>query len=171
MNRFKNYLKILAVPVLCMCIALTTLNAWATEGGSGVYPNGAEGVMAGAVPPPGFYYLNYITHYTADRLKDKDSNKVPVDFHLNATANVFRFVYVTNYQLLGANYGVHMIVPLVHVSASLNGTPAGALSSTESGLGDMSFRRKPAGAPCQAWRAEKSHQVIASTAGCEYSSV
>jgi len=38
-------------------------------------------------------------------------------------------------------------------------------SVARSGFGDMSLRRKPAGAPCQAFRSLKSHQVIARIIG------
>lgn len=34
----------------------------ATEFGGGAYPNGAEDFMAGAVPPPGNYFINYFTY-------------------------------------------------------------------------------------------------------------
>jgi len=141
----------LFVVVLLIAITMTCPHAEATEGGGGTYPNGAEGIMAGALPPPGLYYLNYLTHYSADQLNDKNGNKLPVDFHVNATANVSRFVYMTNYQILGATYGVYALAPLVNASATL-GTPGGSSSSTKSGLGDISF------APLVlAWHAKNWH--------------
>lgn len=155
-------LKYLAGFALCACTALTAVNASATEGGGGTYPNGAEGVMTGALPPPGFYYLNYLTHYAADRLNDKDGNKIPVDFHVNATANVSRFVYMTDKQILGANYGMYMIVPLVHISGSL-GTPAGSMSSTKSGLGDISFSPLVLAWHSKIWHAATGFEVTAPT--------
>lgn len=123
---------------LAALLTLASGQAFATEGGGGAYPNGAEGIMAGALPPAGFYYLNYLTHYQADQLNDTNGDEIPVDFDLSATANVSRFVYVTNTKILGGDYLVHLLVPLVHVSADLN-TPAMSLSGSESGLGDISF--------------------------------
>ncbi|ABV37339.1 conserved hypothetical protein [Shewanella sediminis HAW-EB3] len=113
---------------------LLTGFASATEGGGGAYPNGAEGIMAGALPPPGFYYVNYATHYNAD------GAQLPVDLKLDVSANVSRFVYMTEHKLFGADYGTYMVVPLLHVSAMLDThSPAGTISSTESGLGDIAF--------------------------------
>ncbi len=112
--------------------------AAATEGGGGVYPNGAEGLMTGALPPAGLYYLNYLTHYSADRLNNGSGDKIPVDFKLNATANVSRFVYMTKHKILGGDYGMYLNIPLVDISATLK-TPGGSSSSTTSGLGDMVF--------------------------------
>lgn len=130
--------KMLASLALCACTALTAVSAGATEGGGGMYPNGAEGVMAGALPPPGFYYLNYLTHYSADRLNDKDGNRIPVDFHVNATANVFRFLYMTETQVAGGNLGFYAIAPLVHLSGTLTPAPGITIARTKSGLGDIS---------------------------------
>ena len=43
------------------------------------------------------------------------------------------------------------------------------MSASYAGLGDMSLRTRPDGAPSQAPASEKSHHVIATTAGCEKS--
>ncbi|TCN88992.1 SphA family protein [Shewanella fodinae] len=110
----------------------------ATEGGGGVYPNGAEGYMAGALPPAGLYYQNFLNHYTVDRLNDADGHNSGVKINLQASADVSRFIYMTHYQLLGADYGVYTTIPLVHISGSLQ---AGStdINSSVSGLGDISF--------------------------------
>ena len=38
------------------------------------YPNGTSGIKAGTVPPPGHYWLCYNRIYTADELRDANSN-------------------------------------------------------------------------------------------------
>jgi hypothetical protein len=48
---------------LYMGAALFSWPAFATEGGGGVYPNGAEDFMSGALPPPGTYFLDYANFY------------------------------------------------------------------------------------------------------------
>lgn len=158
--RLKNIsLKKIAGLALCACTAFSAINAGATEGGGGAYPNGAEGIMAGALPPPGLYYLNYLTHYSADRLNDKDGNRVQfapgvnADFHVNATANVSRFVYMTNVQVAGGNLGFYAIAPLVHLSGTLNPVPGvtGLIARTKSGLGDINV------APLVAWHGKNWH--------------
>ncbi len=105
-------------------------DAFATEGGGGAYPNGAEDFMSGAVPPPGTYFLNYLTYYTADKFKT-DNGNVP-NFDLKVTANVFRFLHVTNKQVFGGFWGMHVFVPVVNVDVNL---PVG--SQSRMGLGDI----------------------------------
>jgi hypothetical protein len=139
MNFLNLSKKSVASFALFACVALSAGNTAATEGGGGMYPNGAEGIMAGALPPPGLYYLNYLTHYSADRLNDKDGNRVPVDFHVNATANVSRFVYMTKHEILGGNLGFYGVVPLVHLSGTLSPAPGVTIARTKSGIGDISI--------------------------------
>lgn len=148
-------LKGLAGLALCICTALSATLAGATEGGSGAYPNGAEGVMAGALPPPGFYYLNYLTHYSADRLNDKGGHRVPVDFNLNATANVSRFLYMTDGQVAGGNLGFYGIAPLVHLSGTLSPAPGVTIAGTKSGLGDITV------GSVLAWHTRNFHYGVA----------
>ncbi len=119
-------------------VALLTTNSFATEGGGGAYPNGAEGFMAGAVPPPGFYYLNYLNHYGADKLMDNNGNEIG-DFELKAIANVSRFVYTSPIKILGGYWGGQVIIPLVTLDAklSINPGPGKVFDDSDSGLGDI----------------------------------
>ncbi|MCX8030703.1 MAG: transporter [Thermodesulfovibrionales bacterium] len=103
-----------------------------TEGGGGAYPNGAEDFMSGAVPPPGTYFLNYLTYYTADRFNDGSGKSVIPDFDLKVTANVFRLLHVTKTKILDGYWGVHIFIPIVNVDVSL---PFGSQSKT--GIGDI----------------------------------
>ena len=75
--------------------------------------------MSGAVPPPGYYFINYFIYYSADEFKDGDNGDR--DFDLNVTANIFRFLYVTKQQIFGGFWGVHMFVPLVNLDVTLLG--------------------------------------------------
>ena len=76
---------------------------------------GTEDYYAGALPPPGFHYVNYVLYYNADELKDADGNSGgPPGFEVTALANVFRPVFVANTTILGANPAWHVVVPLVH---------------------------------------------------------
>ncbi len=138
-----------------LCVLLLGSPLMATEGGGGTYPNGAEGIMTGALPPAGFYYLNYLTHYSAHALKDADGDDLPVDFDLNVTANVSRFVYMTQKNILGGTYGVYLNLPLVNASATLD-TPEVSLSHTTSGLGDISFAPLLIG-----WHSKNYHSGLA----------
>ncbi len=131
----KKWRKLQAVMVFCIMLAIGMGSATfvcATEGGGGAYPNGAEDFMAGAVPPPGTYFINYLTHYTAGRLNDRNGDKLVPDFRLNATANVFRFIHVTKHQILGGYWGMHVFVPLVHLDVKMMGA-----KDNKTGLGDI----------------------------------
>lgn len=160
--KLKNHL---AVAVICCAAMLAAANAGATENGGGMYPNGAEGVMAGALPPPGLYYLNYLTHYSANRLNDKDGNKLPVDFHVNATANVFRLIYMTDKTFLGGNLGFYGIVPMVSLGGTLSPAPGVSLARTKSGIGDVSFSPLLVAWHGKNWHAASGLDITAPTGG------
>lgn len=129
----------------------------ATEGGGGAYPNGAEGFMSGAVPPPGLYYLNYLTNYSADAMMDNNGDKQPIDFKLNATANVSRVVYTSPYTIFGGYWGVQVLIPLVTLNASLNINPGPGeiFNERDTGLGDIVIDPF-----LVSWHSKNLHQVI-----------
>lgn len=114
-------------------IALATLaigNVQAKEGGD-QYPNGAETWLAGAVPPPGNYFINYFGYY-GGKLKDGSGDKAPTG-EVEAWFDALRFVQTTEHRMFGANWGWHVIVPLVHQKVDLGG------SKTVSGVGDITI--------------------------------
>ena len=119
--------------ILCM----TQMDASATEFGGGAYPNGAECFMAGAIPPPGTYFLNYFVYYTADKFKIKDGDDFK-DFDLKATADVLRLVHVTKHQVFGGFWGVQVFVPIVNVDVTMQPVSvAPKMSDNKFGLGDI----------------------------------
>ncbi|MCM8814716.1 MAG: transporter [Candidatus Omnitrophica bacterium] len=120
---------LLLVAVVCCFFAVAS---FATEGGGGAYPNGAEDFMAGAVPPPGFYYINYMVGYFSDTFRDSRGKSSVPGFKLTVIGNVSRLIYVTDKKILGGNWAMHMLVPLVNVDVK---TPAG--DDSKFGLGDI----------------------------------
>jgi len=99
------------------------------------YPSGAENWFAGVAPPPGFYYVNYFGYYTAE-LKNASGNKVNLNGttpSVDATFDGFRFLEMTHFKILGADYGMHVIFPVVHQSMNLNGR------NSTAGLGDITI--------------------------------
>lgn len=108
--------------------------AMATEGGGGIYPNGAENYMVGAVPPPGTYFLMYGSQYEATSLRDNAGKKVPIDFNVKATALAPRLVWVPQGEVLGGNLVFHAIAPLVDLKVKAAGS-----SGASSGLGDLTL--------------------------------
>lgn len=142
--------KFIVMSVITAAFAVPCSSAFATEGGGGAYPNGAEDVMAGAIPPAGFYYLNYLNYYTADALKDNSGDKIDVHFKANVLADVSRFVYVTKTQIAGGNLGFQTLIPLVNMHLE---TPAG--KDNASGLGDIDLGVN------LSWHSKNLHQALA----------
>jgi len=113
--------------------------AYATEGGGGAYPNGAEDFMVGALPPPGNYYLNYFNYYAADKFKDNSGDTIN-GFDLKVAADVSRFIHVTDKQFLGASWALHAFIPLVYMDVKLDPSFTGApvtFEDSRASLGDI----------------------------------
>ena len=118
-----------------LCAAAFALPASAKEGPD-QYPNGAENWFAGAVPPPGSYFINYAGHYNGE-LRDGNGDKAVVGGgtpKVSAVFDAMRYVRVTQTKLLGADWAWHVIVPLVHQRLDI--TPLGG-EARRSGLGDI----------------------------------
>ena len=125
MNNARKLL-LLAVPAL-----LASPSVLAKDGPD-QFLNGAETFMAGALPPPGNYFINYLGYYEGD-YRDNDGNKVPVE--AKATFDALRFIYVSNYKIFGGDWAVHAIVPLVYQKVE---TPNPAFGNDwVFGLGDI----------------------------------
>ena len=128
MNRTKKILS-LALPVL-----LVGSSAMAKEGPD-QYPNGAENFLAGALPPPGNYFINYLGYYQGD-YRDNNGDKMS-GLKINATFNALRYVFVSNYKLFGGDWGMHAIVPFVYQNMD---TPFPAIGNgSVFGLGDITI--------------------------------
>lgn len=128
MNRTKKILS-LALPVL-----LVGSSAMAKEGPD-QYPNGAENFLAGALPPPGNYFINYLGYYQGD-YRDNNGDKVS-GLKVNATFNALRYVFVSNYKLFGGDWGMHAIVPFIYQNMD---TPFPAIGNgSVFGLGDITI--------------------------------
>lgn len=126
----------LKLTTLTAVIVLASLGgaAQATEGGGGVYPNGNENYLAGALPPPGTYFLTYASHYEASTLRDNSGNKIPLNFDVQADALALRVVHVTQQQLLGGQLLFHAVAPLVDLKVKV-----GTANGSTSGFADMVF--------------------------------
>lgn len=108
--------------------------AHATEGGGGIYPNGNENYLVGAMPPPGTYTLVYAGYEHLTKLRGKDGQVLPVAFDAKVTAVAPRFIWVTDTQILGGQLAWHVILPLLDVNLDVAGT-----RSRKTGLGDIAF--------------------------------
>lgn len=93
------------------------------------YPAGAEGIKAATLPPPGVYFRDYNFVYWSDKLKGG-----PPDFDVVAYVNAPRVIWMTDWKVFGADYGMDVIVPF-----GWSRVRAGGAGDNNSGLGDMQF--------------------------------
>ena len=101
----------------------------------GHYVPGVEGIQGASVPPPGMYYLGYLVNYSIDELRAPGgSNTVPLSNTGTVSALANRLVYITSTKLLGADYGMEAIVPVLRKSLNFN---APGISESNSGVGDI----------------------------------
>jgi len=123
--------KTLISSAACALLALAATGAQA----AGHYVAGVEGSQAASVPPPGMYYLGYLVNYNIDDFRiPGTSDNLPGHNSGTVTALANRFVWITNYKLLGADYGMEAIVPVMRTSLTVN---AAGISDSRTGVGDV----------------------------------
>lgn len=83
------------------------------------YINGTEGLDIATMPPPGFYYRLYNMFYTADSVRNNHGDKINVDFNIDSFMEVHRFLYATDFKILGGRYAVDISVPLINLDFSV----------------------------------------------------
>lgn len=106
--------------------------------GNDQYPNGAETWYAGALPPPGTYFLNYAIYYSG-KLKDGGGKNAVLGTttpSVHAVADALRIVHVTNVKVLGANWALHAIVPFADQNMDIN---ASGGANNVASIGDITF--------------------------------
>ena len=96
--------------LLCLATLCLLWNSNAMAGGGQSYPNGAEAFMAGAVPPPGNYFLDYAYYYSADTMKDDNGDAIGAFDDVSILANVFRYLWVSDTEIMGANLAMHALI-------------------------------------------------------------
>ena len=138
---FKKSLKFLGGLVISSVCA----HAFALENGADSAALGAEGIMAGNLPPEGLYLLTYYQNYHATEMVDHHGNSAIPDFGLDTNALVARMVWMTDKNFLGGQLGFYGVQPFVNLRLS-----AGGFSDSNKGLGDFVF------APLLAWH-DRSH--------------
>lgn len=114
---------------LSLILGLSSTLTFATENGADSFALGAEGMMAGALPPPGVYLLTYYQNYHAGQLDNG-----PPDFHLDANALIPRLVWMTEQNYLGGQLGFYAAQPLVDLRLT-----AAGMSDHNRALGDLIF--------------------------------
>ena len=80
------------------------------------YPDGAEGIRGATLPPPGVYLRDYNFFYFADRFPGG-----PPGFDAFAYVNAPRLIWITEQKILGADYGMDIIVPFGYTRVKFAG--------------------------------------------------
>ncbi len=93
----------------------------------GHYPPGVEGIKGPSLPPPGVYLRDYNLYYNADQFPGG-----PATFNANVYVNAPRLIWMTEKKILGANYGMDIIVPFGWADVK-----AGAMRDSYFGLYDI----------------------------------
>ena len=129
--------------ILCATFfSLTLLPPQSWAGGGQHYPNGVEDFVVGALPPPGVYLVNYLIFAQKNHFKDNSGENVPGKFSADLLAEVPRFIYVSPYTLLGANWGAHIFLPFYNADLEVgtsSATPHDLVDSESQGIGDIIF--------------------------------
>jgi hypothetical protein len=107
-----------------VAICIAAMPAHALEGGSSVYPMGAETYLVGALPPPGWYVENFSEFYSAGRFNDSNGNKLFPHFRLDVAVEAPRIIKVFDAQIFGANPFVAGLIPAITESVAVNGAKA-----------------------------------------------
>jgi hypothetical protein len=111
---------VMSVLLLVGCWAMV-----ASAGESGHYPLGSEGIKAATLPPPGLYLKTYTTYYTSHLLTDGAGKNSGLGLDLDALAIAPRLLWMTNQKILGADYGMDILIPLVYTDFELNNVGVG----------------------------------------------
>ncbi len=110
-----------------LLIAAAGLLPFAPDAGAQHYPAGAEGIKTATLPPEGAYLRDYNFLYFADRFPDG-----PPRFDAFAYVNAPRLIWMTDWDFLGADYGMDVIVPFGYKELKAAGA-----RDDRFGLGDM----------------------------------
>jgi len=102
----------------------------------GHYPDGAEGIKAATLPPPGIYTKWYNMYYTSDTVNDRNGDNSKLNQKLDTFATVPRFIWITDKKFLGADYGINIAVPFVNVKLKTS-----SIDQSKFNLSDILFEQ------------------------------
>ena len=123
--------------LLAAVTAIFLMTCGAAMAGSGHYVSGVEGIKGASLPPEGVYWRMYNVLYQADDLRDKNGDKVDVDFDVDVFCLVNRLVYSSGVEILGGNLVADICVPLTYTDISMKAGGMTVFDDNEFGLGDI----------------------------------
>jgi hypothetical protein len=95
------------------------------------YPAGAEGLKGSSLPPPGLYFRDYNIGYWSD-----DWDTGPPNFEISAYVNAARLIWISEYEICGANWGMDLIVPFGYMDWD---SAVPGIGGSYAGIGDIQF--------------------------------
>ncbi len=98
----------------------------------GHYPAGAEGIKGSSLPPPGVYLRDYNFFYFANEYPTGPFS----DFNALAYVQAPRLIWITDYKILGGNYGMDVIVPFSYTDVQFK-VPGYRQQTDTFGMGDI----------------------------------
>lgn len=118
---------------LIRSLVVTGIAAFAIKAQAQHYPTGAEGIKGGALPPPGVYLRDYNFIYVADRYPGSGLK----NFDLFGYVQAPRLIWITDWKILGADYGMDIIVPFGYTQIKIKPAPGYSLKDDAFGLHDI----------------------------------
>lgn len=128
-----------AVPVLLAAALFPAPSAKAAEGGYSNYIPGTYGDFGVALEPAGKLTLrNDLYYYGADTARTVRSGALTLGTDLNMLVNLTTLLYKPDIEILGGQFALGAVIPLVHVDFEAN---VGALRIQDdtTGLGDVAI--------------------------------
>jgi hypothetical protein len=111
---------------------LSAAPAFAIEGGVDTYGLGAEGTLAGGLPPAGLYGIVYQNHYEANSFADDSGHSAIPGFRLRVDSVTPRLIWMTHTTFAGGELGYYALMPIVHLDVRVPGK-----SESRTGNGDL----------------------------------
>lgn len=131
-----------AVIVATLFVLAAQGTCWAIGGQH--YGHGSEDFVSGAVPPPGFYFLNYMSLTNKERLKGEDGDTVPGEFDADVFVNLTRWIWSTPLTFWDgkANVVSQVLIPWYKTDVDLGpgfggGPNTDTIQFDDSGMGDI----------------------------------
>ncbi len=79
-----------------------------------------HGIKPGTAPVVGLTYTMDNNFYTADKLKDSKGNEVNADIDVKMFYNTHKFSWMSSNRILGASWGLSLMIPVVYVDYEYN---------------------------------------------------
>ena len=103
---------------LSLTCLLCALQALAQERGQWIL--GSAGLECGSQPPPGVYYSELLTFYSADKLETTNGQGVPINGSLSLVIDQITLGWVSNFKIFNGNYGFDLQPSISQGNLELN---------------------------------------------------